>query len=256
LYLIPKEKKPEVAVQVEGKQAVSVEARFLLVDGAFLNEICSTEHAKEIIGTQGDLDWRQFPVKLIEPSATSHSTDLNMRKVIVFGLNGFNIDDQQADFIIRATRAYASSKVLTAPKVLVFDNESASISVVRQRSYIFGYTRSEGSQEPEPIIDKIDTGILFRIQPKIQPNGKYIDLSINIEISTEVDTKKAMYQEKYPYEIPIIEKTYINTGFIVPDRGTVLLEGPMVTDKNDDNTTSKKKLLILIKPTIAKPKSG
>ena len=243
------------AVQVEGKQ-VSVETRFLLVDEAFLDDI-NRGVAKEAIGNQGSLDWRQFPVKLIDPFASSYTTGPGVGKAIAAPLNGFNINDQQADFIIRATQGHSGSKVLTAPKVVVFDNEPASIDVFRQRAYIssYTYTLPEGSQEPEPIIDKIDTGILCHIQPKIQPNGKYIDLSTNIEISTEVDTKKAMHQEKYPYEIPIIEKTHINTGFIVPDRGTVVLEGPIVTDKNDDNTTSKKKLLVLIKPTIAKPKS-
>ena len=64
-----------------------------------------------------------------------------------------------------------------------------------------------------------------------------------------------MYRERYPYEIPIIEKTRINTGVIVSDRGTVVLEGPTITTKNDNNTTPKRKLLVLIKPTIAKPKS-
>jgi type II secretory pathway component GspD/PulD (secretin) len=68
-----------------------------------------------------------------------------------------------------------------------------------------------------------------------------------------------MYKDKYPYELPTIEKITIDTKALVADKGTILIGGLKVTpvdlgqpagDVAKSEAKDKQVLLVLVKPTI------
>jgi prepilin-type processing-associated H-X9-DG protein len=168
------------------------------------------------------------------------------------------LDPDQVEKLIRLTQVSAKSRMLTSPKVLVLDGESATttISVMAEQPYISGYAESDSASEPEPITKYIDTGLRFEVLLKITDDEKNIKLDLDIELTSILGYVEDVYKGQYPYKLPEIEKTKIVARVTVPDGKTALLAGNKRKSDNfsneDDSGADEitKELLILITPTI------
>jgi len=79
-----------------------------------------------------------------------------------------------------------------------------------------------------------------------------MEVYFEFEISNITGYEKFMYKEKYPYEIPIIEKIAIAAHYKVAAGETMLLCGWKITD----GRTEKKELLVLITAQKVEPKNA
>jgi len=157
------------------------------------------------------------------------------------------LDDLQISFLLRAVKAHPDSKMLTAPKVTVFDGKEADFRIHRQVNYISGYTEpNRPSGEPIPEHDSVTKGLQLQVTPKITPDNRHILLNVDFELSDLLGFEERMYKEKYPYKIPQMEVVSAKTRVSVPNGGTVLIGGQKVTAEEDGRKTQKE-LLVLIK---------
>ena len=195
----------------------------------------------------------------------------------------------QVQFLIRATQMHRNSRQLTAPKAVVMNGESATMSVNTQRRIVSNsslVTESIGVGDVpllasywERELDEVDTGVQMSITPTITADKKYVILRISSYLldligSTDITVTGIVAGERPltdTFTLPTTRTTSIQTRVSVPDRGTVLLGGLTLTGEvekesgvpilskipllnrlfsNRSEVKDKQILLILVKPTI------
>ncbi len=218
------------------KYQIAIEARFIMVDDKFLEDVG--------IGIN---DPRQIVGQVIEGPANSDAIKAALEpkplteRILPF--DNFNVlDDLQTSSLIKATQQHKNAKTLTAPKVAVLNNESAVIQVQTETRYL-------NMDDKEKDINK---GVTLDILPVIQNDGKEVLLKVHAMISDILETRTQQHNDK-SYDIPYMQVTEIPIYTTVESKGTILIIGPeLTTEQKDAETVSKQKqrLLILIKPTV------
>lgn len=138
----------------------------------------------------------------------------------------------QADFILHAMEASRKGRLLSAPRLTVFNNQRAHIMVVIQHAYIRDVTPvvAERSSSFDPEIDTFTTGTVLDVRPTVSSDRRYITLEVR-------PTQAKLYtQDIKTYEVtgtgataiiemPEIEIHRVRTNAVIPDRGTIILGG-------------------------------
>ena len=207
-------------LHVTNQKQVTIESRFLLIKPEFLDDI------KKNIELELDLP------------TDSQSSEF--------------LDDDKVNFLMRATQAHANSKVLTSPKVLVADGESATITTAKETPYITGYKESD-SGDPTPIIETVESGVRMEILPKITEKGNIL-LEFEAEITEVIVGKDSMNKDGLPINNFDVETVSIVSNVVVPASGTVMFDGGLMDTEQEDGNVEKRRLLVLVKPSIEKPK--
>ncbi|MHC4096553.1 MAG: M56 family metallopeptidase [Planctomycetota bacterium] len=211
------------------KPAIEIESRFFIVSEDFLGDVGLD--ANSISNADG-----KFKHAIVESPSS-----------MISGTYSIILDDPNVDFLYFAAQADEDSKVLTSPKITVFDGEETTFSIHKQVNYISGYTEpNRSSDEPGPEQDSVTTGINLQLTPKISPDKKYIVTNVVFEHSNLFGFKKRMYKGQYPYEIPEMGIVKLTSRTAVPDGGTVLIGGQKIIDEEDGRKVQKE-LIILIK---------
>ncbi len=237
----------------ENRERISVEGRFILVpqDSQGLKDFfeaegielpAEAEEDNSITAPAGSEEIEKF---LEEQESAQAETDTERTRFL---------DPDQVKKLLRLAQASAKIKLLTAPKVLVFDGESATLSIMQEVMYISGFTESDSASKPQPKIERVDKGVTLEVAPKIT-DDQNIKLDLDIQLTGIAGYERHTYKDK-SYKIPQIQVTRIVSEVMIPDGKTVLLAGSMIRsaiiDSHDesgaDETT--KELLILITPTI------
>lgn len=282
-------------------QQIAIETRFLLVDENFLEDIGVDLHTMNLrVGGKwgseanpGVINFTQGSAGHVIPTATGISSTLGgASSTPALNINssyGGPLDDLQVGFIIRATQMHRNSRQLTAPKALVMNGESATLSVNTQRRIVSNsslITESVGIGDVplftsywDRELEDIDTGVQMSITPTITADKKYVLLRISTYLQ---DLLSAADQEVVGFvaggelltdrfTLPTQQTSSIQTRVSVPDRGTVMLGGLTLAAEKDSESgvpvlsklpilgrlfsnrsqvKDKQILLILVKPTI------
>ena len=157
---------------------------------------------------------------------------------IEFNLDTF-LDDTQVISLLRAFQKNNDAKRLTAPKLTVLNNEIAQYSLRRNFKSSTEYSKPKTvlkSPSPAPI------NIFCRITPHVKDDNKNVIIDM---IQGEI-------------KVPATEITTI-TNKVIPYGKTFAFPCAISKLDQDDQVTSpqdKKKLIILIKPTIIQPEQA
>ena len=157
---------------------------------------------------------------------------------IEFNLDTF-LDDTQVISLLRAFQKNNDAKRLTAPKVTVLNNETAQYSLRRNFVSFTEYSKPKTvlkSSSPAPI------NIFCRITPHVKDDNNNVIIDL--------------IQDKI--KVPATEITTI-TNKVIPYGKTFSFPCAISKLDQDDQVTSpedKKKLIILIKPTIIQPEQA
>lgn len=242
---------------------VAIEARFLLVDENFLEEIgFDMDITKWRIGgdfgagtgvveniNQDSINLaRPFPTR-VPSSLGGITTSTIPTSALDLGFSwGSPLDDFQVDFLIRATQMHRNTKSLSAPKVMVMNREAANIEVITERRVKTDaafttetLTTLAGTDRTyayfDHTIEDIDTGVMLNIMPTITEDKKYVLLRIitymdmlnNLETDVAVGMMPTagggVEEITEEYNLPSVQTSSVETRVSVPDRGTVLLGG-------------------------------
>jgi len=166
-----------------------------------------------------------------------------------------------------AVNAFASNKelnILSKPKLLILNNETANMSVGSQIPVVTSENSTSDNIGILRNIEYRDTGIVIGLTPTINSNG-VLTLAVNITLS------EAQLNDTSNIDSPLIVNRSLTTTLTVNDGETVLLGGlishnkstsdggvPFLIDipwlgelfKTQSKTTVKTELIMLIKPTI------
>ena len=249
-------------------QQVAIEARFLLVDENFLEDIGIDMDIPKLSVCNNLADWDTTtnpPTStkgLLSFSQNSYSHAAATSTGISSSLGGLysgnpafdtglsvDLDDFQATFLIRATEAHRNAKTVTAPRAMVLNGESATMQVTTEKRLKTGSELNVETTTNQTITssvywwendnEDIGTGVRLMVTPVISADKKYVLLRINANLrellSTSLETSKGVVEGTLvedTYLNPTTQNSSIQTRVTLPDQGTVMLGGLTLTAEN------------------------
>jgi general secretion pathway protein D len=164
---------------------------------------------------------------------TTYSTTLGGSGL---GINAFLGGSGLRTLAIKALASNTDARIVSNPKVLTRNGESANISVGQDVPVVVsqGVTTSSGtlgSTTTNVVPQNIqyrNTGVILRVRPVIHA-GDRIDIEINQEVSGAVPTATGVDSS------PTINRSSIDTKLSLRDGATVMLGGLISEDSTDTN---------------------
>ncbi|NBB96342.1 MAG: tetratricopeptide repeat protein [Planctomycetes bacterium] len=191
---------------------------------------------------------------------------------------GTFLDDIQVDFLINATQAHKTSRILTAPRVTMMSGQQAYVTVSTQRAYV-------SDAEPvvaddvalyDPTISYVPTGTVLDVEATASHDRRYVIMTIKPQVVQLVQLRTTFISAGLLFGgvevgLPEIIVQDIQTTCSVPDGGTLLLGGQRLSHKieremgvpvisklpvlnraftNRGKIRDEQTLLIMVKPTI------
>jgi len=262
-------------------EQVSIEARFLAVSNNFLEDIGLDLDLFLNLGNAGfdrtgqvdELTGRQILNPRQNPGPWNRTTPLPMSfgssdfavpgqtplpgslgggdTPAAFVVSGSFLDNVQVDFLMRATQAHQRSNSLDAPRVTVFNGESAFVQFYTTQPYVGQMEAVVDNRVGlfEPQIEESNTGVFLTISPTISADKRYVLLYVQVEQNNllSLDTftfnvagGAGLDTAGEETDVPVLSGTTTSTGIIqqpvtqensvttrvqVPDGGTLLLGG-------------------------------
>ncbi|MHC4537020.1 MAG: secretin N-terminal domain-containing protein, partial [Planctomycetota bacterium] len=155
--------------------------------------------------------------------------------------------ERNLNLLLKAVRAHKDSKVIAAPQVTCLEDKTAKIEVMNNETYyIVDYTEpNHPSEKPQPILEKVEEGIVLSLKPNLTPDKKII-MQFESVISRFLDSEERKFEGKAPYKPPKVQRRSQTLTYRVPNGQTFLFGGHKITDRQDGQT-EQKDLLVLIK---------
>jgi general secretion pathway protein D len=153
--------------------------------------------------------------------------------VLARTLPGFNFlvgAESQPNVILNALRAVSDVKVLSTPSVVVLDNQVATLQVGDQVP-VATASATVLSGTGAPVVNTIDyrnTGVILRVVPRINANGKVM-LDIEQEISNVAAGSAGSLT-------PTVSQRRVKSSIAVASGQTVLLAG-LISERSDNQRT-------------------
>ena len=149
---------------------------------------------------------------------------------------GAFLDDIEVDFLIEATQGSETTRVLTAPRLTLYNGQRSYVTVGTQTAYIKGWEPlvAEGSAALKPIIGYIPTGSVLDVEATVSADRRYVTMTIRPQVA---DLQGAPRQIQFAVgsglnvgtvatiELPEVALQDLSTTVTVPDGGTLLLGG-------------------------------
>ncbi len=162
------------------------------------------------------------------------TTDANGNTVTVPGspfpsqiLPGFSYAFQHRDNVyatLNALRAVTDVHILSAPKLMVLNNHTASIQVGNQVPISTGSATSTVS-DTAPIVNSIDyrdTGVILKVTPRVNSSGLVL-----LDIAQEVSDVIPQTASQALIQSPSFSERKLSTSVAVQDGETIVLGGLM-----------------------------
>lgn len=245
---------------------ISVEARFLLVDQNFLNEVGIDLDVE--IDTRSDdfdnIDIDQDSVGLATLASSgvpgSFAGDALSKSFTL--ATGF-MDDLDVSLLVRATQASRRAIALTAPRVTFFNGQRAFVTIARQVAFISDLESVPDAGGFNPTLSVVQAGVVLDVEGTVSSDRRYVTLTVrpdladiinirqvpviaeiddsdddatDVTIIGEEDDDGAEEGEDFIrgfIEAPETELTSVRTTVSVPDRGTLMLGGQRLTRETE-----------------------
>jgi len=243
---------------------INVEARFLLVDNNFLEEIgvdvdvrfndtgdnysplTITNDTFNIAGRPNTGINGTFGQSLLNGGANSLSNFVigsgdGSGRSLDLGIS--YLDDIEVSLLIRASQNSRRAVSVTAPRLTFFNGQRAFIAIARQISFVSALEPVPDAQGFNPTLSVTQSGVSLSVQGTISADRRFVTLELEpglgnvvdirrVEFITTIDNQNADDDDDDTFdtitgfiEAPETEVTELATTVSVPDRGTLLIGG-------------------------------
>jgi type II secretory pathway component GspD/PulD (secretin) len=136
--------------------------------------------------------------------------------------------------VISFLNKYAEAKVISAPRTVTLDNESAKIEVTRA-SPIINVTAGTANTTGGSQIQYTNLGVILNVTPRISAND-YVNLKVTPEVSRVFDTVSKNLGAQGVFQADEYDIRRIETRVMIPSGNTLVLGGLVQDDVRNGNT--------------------
>jgi general secretion pathway protein D len=204
-------------------------------------------------------------------SAIGSLANTDVSKALLTGGFSTLISKGDISIILNAIKTDSDVNILSAPRILTLDNKEAEMVVGENVPFVTGsYSQPTGGTVTNPFttVNRQDVGLILKVKPQINQGG-VITLEISQEISAVKDTSNS--------NGITTTKRSMKSNVVVAD-GSMLALGGLMNDQTNDGvdsvpvlgdipylgmlfrtqktTTTKRTLMVFIKPTIVGLQNG
>lgn len=148
------------------------------------------------------------------------------------------LGNSQYEAVLAALESTEVINTLTAPRILVYNNQLAFIAIIEQQSYISDYNVTDGIFDPQ--IASFFSGIVLEVRPTISSNRKYITLQLSPTIRDLDDIVPTDVVQSNNFILtantPVVRTVAVQTTVSIPDRGVMVIGGMAKIDKRKETT--------------------
>lgn len=162
---------------------------------------------------------------------------------------GTFLDDFQVSFLIRATQATQMSTLLTAPRLTLFNGQTAYVLVSVSQPFVSNLQPVVGTQAVafQPTIGTVNSGVMLQVQATVSADRKYVTMTLEPTLQTLISLLNFSFQQSSGstgitsggqlintsagtgiIQEPVTQITQVATTVSVPDGGTLMLGGQTI----------------------------
>lgn len=188
------------------------------------------------------------------------------------------LDDTEAEIVLRAVAKQERSEQIDAPRLLIYNNTRASMSYLRNISYIkdFEVEIAQAAAVANPVIGVVHDGVALDVRPVVDADLKFITMELrptvmSLTLPIPTFTTTLGVGQPISIQLPSVTLQRVRTTVTMPDGGTMMLGGmklverqhlesgvPVLKDlpglsflfSRKGNSTVNRKILILIRAKI------
>ncbi|GAB4157940.1 MAG: hypothetical protein Fur0037_25670 [Planctomycetota bacterium] len=188
------------------------------------------------------------------------------------------LDDTEVEIVMRAVSKQQRSEQIDAPRLLVYNNTRASMSFLRNISYIkdFEVEIAQAAAVANPVIGVVHDGLALDVRPVVDADLKFITMELrptvmSLQLPIPTFTTTLGVGQPISIQLPSVTLQRVRTTVTMPDGGTMMLGGmklverqhlesgvPVLKDlpglsflfSRKGNSTMNRKILILIRAKI------
>jgi general secretion pathway protein D len=136
--------------------------------------------------------------------------------------------------VVSFLNKYAEAKVISTPRTVTLDNESAKIEVTRA-SPIINVTAGTANTTGGSQIQYTNLGVILNVTPRISANN-YVNLKVVPEVSRVFDTVSKNLGAQGVFQADEYDIRRIETRVMIPSGHTLVLGGLVQDDVRSGNT--------------------
>lgn len=120
---------------------------------------------------------------------------------------GVPLDPKEVDALLRAMQSSAESKVLTAPRVTLFQGQRAYVLVATQKAYVRDLKPvvTDGKTAYEPQSDVVESGVLLDITASTTPDCTAVSLDTHLQVAELLDLAERRAPGTKPEDKAVIQ---------------------------------------------------
>ncbi len=168
------------------------------------------------------------------------------------------LDKFQARMLLRVLEENKTLSELISPRIVLMNNVSGYIRLVRKQYYISNYT--QGGSGLQPDLADIDQGELLQVRATISSDRKYITLQVQPDFQgVDLTTRGPVFirgggsqgqsigvggqtlsfvtlDQELPVDLPILQRVRVRTVAVIPDGGILIIGG--VAESNETSLSA------------------
>ena len=196
---------------------ISVEARFLLVDQHFLEDIGVDLdfQVTNLGGNFGPIRVAQDSINIADsvhadsiitpahftdrpagadagPGEFSPGTGFTPRTGRSMDIGASFLDDLQVNLLVRATAASQRSISLTAPRVTFLDGQRAHVVVAREVQFISDLDAVPDALALQPGTDVVTSGVILDVEGTVSADRRYVTMTLRPTLATLIEPMRTL----------------------------------------------------------------
>ena len=165
-----------------------------------------------------------------------------------------DLTDAQATQFRKWMGSLPETTMISNPSMLIFDGETASISIVsNQKEYTTDYEKtSDTSPQYKPVKQKFATGIELEFTPALTKNNSIIHLTMKFDKTDLLKVEEKKHESGNMIELPMLTNSEIVTQVAVPIGKYFLVSAAGLYPAKNDNQPDQpaKQIILLVKADV------
>lgn len=148
------------------------------------------------------------------------------------------LNDAELEIILRAVQKEERGEEIDAPRLLIYNNTRASMSVLRQISYIqdFEVEIAQAAAVANPRVGQVSDGVALDVRPVVDSDLRFITMELRptlmtLQLPIPTFTTTLGVGQPISIQLPKVTLQRVRTTVTMPDGGTMMLGGMKIMER-------------------------